>query len=96
VVAGTLEECRARASLPTKIRIRTAHGDAAALGQALGGSVTLDRVNDHTVTLSCAEKDKLQIVARIAEHSQWVEDFEVLSPKLEDLYVHFLGRSVEP
>jgi len=96
VVSGTLEECRARAALPTRIRIRTRHGNAAGLGRALRGSVTLDQVNDQTVTLSCADRDKLQIVARIAEHREWVEDFEVLPPKLEDLYAHFLGRSVDP
>jgi len=96
VVAGTLDECRARAALPTKIRVRTRAGNASALGKALSRSVALDRVNDHSVTVSCSEQDKLQIIARIAEYQRWVEDFEVFPPRLEDLYAHFLGRSVEP
>ena len=95
VVSGTLDECRERANLPTQIRIRTRSGSAGALGRALGGGVPLDRVNDHSVTLSCVAGDKLRIVARIAEHREWVEDFEVLPPRLEDIYAHYVGRSVE-
>lgn len=94
VVSGTLEECRERAGLPTRISIRTRPGKAGMLGSALG-SVPLDRVNDHSVTLRCAAEDKLQIIARIAENREWVEDFQVMPPNLEDIYAHFLGRGVD-
>ncbi len=96
VVSGTMEELRARASLPTRVRVKTRPGAASKVREVLNEAIPLDHVNDSMVTLRCADRDKLRIVARVARHTEWVEDVELTPPRLEDLYAHFLEGAKQP
>lgn len=42
--------------------------------------------------LSCAQSDKLALLARITALGDAVADLEVLPPSLEDIYSHFSQR----
>lgn len=89
VAEGTLADLRARAALPVALLIRPASGHtvslAAAFPEAVAGA-------DGLVRLSCAQAEKLPLLARIAALGEEVADLDVIPPSLEDIYSHFSRR----
>jgi Cu-processing system ATP-binding protein len=89
---GTLDELRAAASLPIRIRLSTPQG-AAPVAERLGG-LALGQVNDRSVELSCPLPDKMAVLRHIAGLGGVVEDVDIQMPSLDDIYVHF-GHGAE-
>ncbi len=89
---GTLEALSAKAGLPVQIRMTVPHGRAADLADRLGGGVTLHRVNDETVDLTCPGADKMITLRRITALGDRVLDVDIRSPRLEEIYRHFAGE----
>jgi Cu-processing system ATP-binding protein len=90
VAVGTLEELRRETGLPVAIRVTTVTGRAGALANDLHDA-QLQKVNESSVSLSCSESEKLQIVARITSRPEWVRDVEIVRPGLEEIYACFVG-----
>jgi Cu-processing system ATP-binding protein len=85
VAYDSLVKLHARARLPIRLRV-VAHGaDADQLADRLGGQ----RVNGRAVELTCAPGEKMGHLARIAALGGLIDDVEVASPSLEDLYRHY-------
>ena len=88
VAGGTLAELRRGAALPVALHVRPAAGAmervAAALPQA--------RREGDALHLSCAQDDKLPLLARITALGDLVADLDVLPPSLEDIYSHLSRR----
>jgi Cu-processing system ATP-binding protein len=92
VACASVEELRDAAQLPVRIRITTAPGCAARVAETLGGDATLNKVNDHSVHLDCPSARKLSVITRIGMQSDDIEDIEIVPPRLEDVYTHFVER----
>ena len=89
VAEGTLPELRHRADLPVALLVTPAAGAgatlAAALPEARAGA-------DGILRLTCAQNNKLPMLARIAGLGAAVADLDVIPPSLEDIYSHFSRR----
>jgi len=96
LVCGTLDELRARASLPVRIRLMVDPGTAAAVADGIGNGITLSKVNDRTVDLHCLNGDKMTVVRRIGALGQPVNDVDIVSPRLDQIYAHFAGEEESP
>lgn len=88
IADGTLDELRRIARLPTRIRVRLAAGEDA----ALKGEEGWRAVNGRTLEIDAAPEDKVALLrsalgARIA-------DLDVAPPTLDELYAHFQGSPV--
>lgn len=92
LICGTLDQLRAEASLPVRIRLMVDPGTAAAVAERVGDGITLSKVNDHTVDLHCLNGDKMTVVRRIGELGQPVNDLEIVPPRLDQIYAHFAGE----
>ena len=92
LICGTLDELRAKASLPVRIRLIVDPGTAATVADRIGNGITLSKVNDHTVDLHCLNGDKMTVVRRIGELGQPVNDLDILPPRLDQVYAHFAGE----
>jgi Cu-processing system ATP-binding protein len=92
LVCGTLDELRARASLPVHIRLSVESGTAGTVAERIGNGIRFSKVNDHTVDLHCLNGDKMAVVRRIAELGQRVHDVDILPPRLDQVYAHFAGE----
>ena len=92
VVCGTLDELRAKASLPVRIRLMVDPGTAGAVAERVGDGITLERVNDRTVDLHCLNGDKMTVVRRIGALGQPVNDLDIVPPRLDQVYAHFAGE----
>lgn len=88
VAEGSLGDLRRRADLPVALHVLPAPGCAPDILAALPGAVAVDGA----LHLTCAQGEKLPLLARIAALGGKVADLEVLPPSLEDIYSHFSQR----
>lgn len=91
VASGTLTELGRVAGLRAHIRIAVPAGRARPLAEALHSDSMLERVNDRSIELSCAVEEKLELLRRIGGLSFPIEDVEVASPRLNEVFAHFTG-----
>ena len=96
LACGSLDELRAGAALPVRLRIAAPPGGASTVAEAVGAAGQLTKVNDRTVDLTCLDRDKMQILRRIADLDTAVEDVEIVPPRLEDLYAHYTREEPQP
>ena len=89
VAFGTLAELRRQAALPVRIRVITGDGEAAAVAERLGDGLRMDHVNNQTLELSCLPTEKFEIVSRLADLRPAVEDVEIHTPGLGEVYAHY-------
>ena len=89
VAEGSLADIRAQAALPITLLVRPVEGHAASLAAALPeASLGIDGV----LRITCAQTEKLPLLARITSRSAEVADLDVNPPSLEDIYSHFSRR----
>lgn len=89
VAEGTLADLRARAALPVGLLVRPAFGHAPSLSAAFPGAAAGP---DGLIRLSCAQAEKLPLLARVSALGDAVADLDVIPPSLEDIYSHFSRR----
>lgn len=89
VAEGTLADLRARAALPVALLVRPAAGRAISLSASLPEALACP---DGALRLSCAQAEKLPLLARIAALGEGVADLDVIPPSLEDIYSHYSRR----
>ena len=88
VAMGTLADLRRTAALPVAMQVTARNGHITELAAALPGAIRVDA----DLRLTCAQDEKLPILARIAGFGDKVADIEVVPPSLEDIYSHFSRR----
>ena len=96
LICGTLDELRAKASLPVRIRLMVDPGTAASVAERIGKGITLSKVNERSVDLHCLNGDKMTVVRRIGELGQPVNDLDIVPPRLDQVYAHFAGEEETP
>jgi Cu-processing system ATP-binding protein len=86
---GNVRDLARHARLPVRIRVQVPSGTAAAIGERLGQTADLHRVNDRHVELVCPAADKMAMLRRLTDLGGDVVDIEVDPPSLEDIYATF-------
>jgi len=89
VAEGTLADLRARAALPVALLARPAEGHAPTLAAAFPEATAGP---DGLLRLSCAQAEKLPLLARLTALGGALADLDVIPPSLEDIYSHFSRR----
>ncbi|MCG6884697.1 MAG: ABC transporter ATP-binding protein [Silicimonas sp.] len=89
VAEGTLEALRAEAALPLTVHLRPRKGRGTALAQAFPEA----REGAGRLTLTCAQSEKMALMARITGSADMMADFDVLPPSLDDIYAHISRRA---
>ena len=88
---GSLDELRAASGLPLRLRLRVdpeAHG---AIVEAIGRDFVLSRAADGHLDFICGSQDKMTVVRRVARLNGVVRDVDILVPRLDEVYAHFVG-----
>jgi Cu-processing system ATP-binding protein len=88
VARGTLSDLRRQAALPVALHVIARNGYAADIAAALPGAIRVEG----DLRLTCAQEEKLDILARITGLGAKVADVEIVPPSLEDIYSHFSRR----
>lgn len=92
IALGTLDELRREAGLPVRMRVFVTPGEAGAVAGRIGDGITLNKVNEQTVDLSCIPGDRMMVVRRLADIGATVRDVDIAVPRLEEIYAHFTGE----
>jgi Cu-processing system ATP-binding protein len=89
---GTMSDLRRLAALPVRIRIHLARGLRIAVNEGAGPLDDWARLGERSYEMQCREHDKVAAIQRIGTLRLQIEDIEILSPGLDDIYAHFLRR----
>ncbi|MFQ5644998.1 MAG: ABC transporter ATP-binding protein [Thiogranum sp.] len=95
VACGTLSELSQQASLPMVVRLRVAAGHTAGVAERLAPLGEVRRVNDHGIDLSCLGASRMVLFRHIAGFGGVIEDMDVVPPRLDDIYNHYMEQ-VQP
>ncbi|MFC4216906.1 ABC transporter ATP-binding protein [Pseudophaeobacter arcticus] len=88
VADGSLSSLRSDAALPLTVQLRPRQGCTA---QVFAAFPEAKQVGD-SLTMTCAQADKLGILTRITAVRDTLQDFDFLPPSLDDIYVQ-ISRS---
>lgn len=91
VASGTLDELYQQAALPVRLKVTVTPGEAASVADRLGPETRIGEVNHQTLNLSCFNGDKMPLIRRITELGDVVNDLQILPPRLDEVYSHFMS-----
>ncbi|RKZ59446.1 MAG: ABC transporter ATP-binding protein, partial [Gammaproteobacteria bacterium] len=91
IASGTLDELYQQASLPVRLKISVTPGEAPGVAERLGSEVTISKVNNQSLNLACFNGDKMPLIRRITELGDVVNDLQIMPPKLDEVYSHFMN-----
>lgn len=86
---GSLEDLKQRAGMQTQVRLTVPKGRAQSVAKHFDGRVQLSYVNEKHVDLSCLASDKMLVMRELANLKGEVQDVELRTPRLDDIYAHF-------
>ena len=89
---GDLDALRREAGLPVTVRAR---GDAKAIARRLNGAFTKTILPDErAIDIDCSVTQKMVLLRTLADLGDICADLEIRPPSLDDLYLHYSGRSL--
>lgn len=91
VASGTLDELYQQAALPVRLRISVTPGEASSVAERLGSEVTIGNVNNQSLSLSCFNGEKMPLIRRITDLGDVVNDMQIMPPRLDEVYNHFMN-----
>ena len=91
VASGTLDELYQQAALPVNLRIAVAEGEETSIAERLGSEVNVSDVNNQSLSLSCIGTEKMPLIRRISELGEVVQDLQIMPPRLDEVYSHFMN-----
>ncbi|MDH5710552.1 MAG: ABC transporter ATP-binding protein [Gammaproteobacteria bacterium] len=91
VASGSLDELYRQASLPIHFNIAVTPGEASAVAERLGSSVSIGKVNNQSLQLTCFNAEKMPLIHRISELGEVVQDIQITPPRLDEVYNHFMN-----
>nr|AWJ66019.1 nitrous oxide reductase maturation protein [uncultured bacterium] len=88
VATGNMGELRRAAGLPVALHVTAINGYGSDLAAMLPSAIQVGA----DLRLTCAQGDKLALLARITAEKTKIADIDVVPPSLEDIYSHFSQR----
>ncbi|MDH5612889.1 MAG: ABC transporter ATP-binding protein [Gammaproteobacteria bacterium] len=92
VASGTLDDLYQQAALPVRLKISVMPGEAGSVAERLGSGVSIGKVNNQSLNLSCINEEKMPLIRRITELGDVVCDLQISPPRLDEVYSHFMSQ----
>lgn len=89
---GALDDLRAASRLPVRLRLRVVPDAVGGIAEEIGRDYALDRVDGGVMDFVCDTRDKMAIVRRVAKLNGVIRDVDILPPRLEEVYGHYVGE----
>lgn len=93
LASGTLDELYQQAALPIHLKLTVTPGEAASVAERLGSNTRIGEINQQTVNLSCFNGEKMPLIRRITELGEVVNDLQIMPPRLDEVYSHFMSEA---
>lgn len=94
VASGSLEQLYEQATLPVRIKISVAQGQASHVAERMGSDVNISDINNQSFSLSCFKDEKMPLIRHISSLGDVVNDMQIMPPRLDELYTHFMNGDV--
>ena len=91
VACGTLDELYQQATLPIRVKVSVTPGEASTVAERMGSSVNVTEVNNQSFNMTCHINEKMPLIRHISSLGEVVEDMQIMPPKLDELYSHFMN-----
>ena len=91
IASGTLDELYLQAALPVRLEVSVIPGEASSVAERLGSAINIGKVGSKTLQLSCFNGDKMPLIRRISELGEVVTDLQIMPPRLDEVYSHFMN-----
>jgi len=91
VACGTLDELYKQATLPIRVKVSVSPGTASTVAGRMGSSVNVTDVNNQSFNMTCHINEKMPLIRHISSLGEVVEDMQIMPPKLDELYSHFMN-----
>ncbi len=91
IANGTLDELYQQAALPVRLKVSVTPGKASNVAERLGAEVNISKINNQSLHLSCFNGDKMPLIRRISDLGEVVNDLQIMPPKLDEVYSHFMN-----
>lgn len=89
---GDLETLRRQAGLPVTVHVK---GNAAAIAGRLNGAFHKVLAADkRSIDIDCPPAQKMMLLRTLSDYGDLCSDVDVKVPSLDDLYLHYSGRSI--
>ena len=53
--------------------------------------MSISKVNNHSLSLSCNNEEKMPLIRRITELGDVVQDMQITPPRLDEVYSYFMN-----
>lgn len=94
VASGTLDDLYQQAALPVLMRVSVLPGQVSSVVDRLGSSVNIDELNNQSFSLQCYNGEKMPLIRRITELGEVVSDLQIIPPRLDEVYKHFMSADI--
>jgi Cu-processing system ATP-binding protein len=91
IASGSLDELYLQAALPVRLEVSVTAGQASSVAERLGTGLTIDAIGNEKLRLSCFNGDKMPLIRRISDLGDVVSDLQILPPRLDEVYSHFMN-----
>jgi Cu-processing system ATP-binding protein len=91
VAMGSLDELYQQATLPVRLKISVAQGQAYRVAERLGSDVKVMHINNKSFNLTCFKHEKMPLIRHISSLGEDVQDMQIMPPRLDELYSHFMN-----
>ena len=92
VAFGSLDELRQASRLPFRLRLQVRAEAVGSIVEAIGRDFVPDKIDGGAIDFLCPAPDKMAIVRRVARLNGVVQDLDILPPRLEEVYAHFVDE----
>jgi Cu-processing system ATP-binding protein len=89
---GSMSDLRKLAAVRTRIRLRLARPLRRTVNDGGHCLASWRHLGDGSYELECSEAEKVAVIGSIGTFGVPIEDVEIISPGLDDIYAHFLQR----
>ncbi len=91
VACGTLDELYQQAVLPVRVKVSVTPGEASRVVERMGSAASITDVNNQSFHLSCLMDEKMSLIRHISSLGDVVQDMQIMPPRLDELYSHFMN-----
>ncbi len=93
LACGTIAELLQRTRLPIFVQLQAKPGGASELAGQMSSAGEVQQIQGNDIELLCLGSSKMELIRRIAALGDRVVDMNILPPRLDEIYNHYMENS---
>lgn len=93
LACGTIRELLEQAGLPIFVQLNAKSGSVGEVARHMAAIGEVHKMQDDNIELLCLGSSKMELIRRIASLGERVEDMNIVPPRLDEIYNHFMENN---